>query len=84
MVRLDVILDGTTEASGPPFDSASALQTVGAIKVIGMPNGTAQGRPTVILRATLADGREVWIETTLRLFTTAARALAARYPDDGL
>lgn len=83
MVRLDLVLDGTTEASGPPFDPTTALQATGAVKVIGMPDGTEQGRPTVILRATLTDGREVWIETTLRLFTVAARALAVRYPDDG-
>lgn len=51
----------------------------GPIKVIGMPQGTVQGKPTVILRATLPDGREVFIETTLALFVVAARALLARY-----
>lgn len=83
MVALDIILDGTVTRSGADFDPATTLHVQSMVKVIGMPNGTRSGRPTVLLRAALPDGREVFIETTLRLFVMAARALAARYPDDG-
>jgi hypothetical protein len=79
MVALSLILDGTQEASGPPFDPATVLHVTGMVKVIGMPNGTQAGKPTVMIRATLPDGRDVFIETTLALFVTAARGLLARY-----
>lgn len=83
MVALNIVLDGTTTRSGQDFDPTTVLHVQSTVQVIGMPNGTAEGRPTVLLRATLPDGREVFIETTLRLFVIAARALASRYPDDG-
>jgi len=79
MVSLSLILDGTQEGSGPPFDPSTVLHVTSAIKVIGMPNGTAAGKPTVMIRATLPDGHEVFIETTMALFVMAARGLLARY-----
>jgi hypothetical protein len=79
MVVLKIVLDGTTERSGPDFDPASALVVHAPVTVIGMPEGTREGNASVMLRAPLPDGREVWIETTLRLFCLAADALRTRY-----
>lgn len=79
MVGLDLVMDGTREPSGESFDPAAVLYVGGPIKVIGMPEGTTSGKPTVMLRATLPDGREVFIETTLALFVLAADALRAHY-----
>jgi hypothetical protein len=39
--------------------------------------GTSEGRASVAIRIQLDDGRTVSAETTWRLFTAAARALAA-------
>jgi hypothetical protein len=80
MVVLKLIPDGTRERSGPDFDPTTALHVQEPVTVIGIPEGTAEGRATVILRATLPNGLgEVWIETTLRLFCLAADGLRARY-----
>ena len=79
MVTLDVVVDGTREASGPAFDPATVLHVMENITLIGMPNGTSEGRASVIIRAKLPDGRDVFIETTLRLLATAVDALRARY-----
>jgi len=50
----------------------------GTIERVGvLPNGTKQGRACVELFIRLPDGRVVVAETTLRLFSLAARAIAA-------
>jgi len=79
MVTLELILDGTVMSSGPSFDPDTTLHVTGPIKVIGMPAGTAEGNPTVLLRIALPDGREMFAETTLKLFTLAADTLKAFY-----
>lgn len=53
------------------------------VSVAVLPNGTSEGRPSVTLRVETEDGRVFLAQTTLRLFATAARAFAAKYPDDG-
>ncbi len=42
-----------------------------------MPRGTAEGRPTVMLKARTAGGELVIVETTLRLLATAVDAMRA-------
>lgn len=42
-----------------------------------LPDGTEQGRATVMFELKLPDGTPVIAETTWRLFNAAARALAA-------
>ena len=50
----------------------------GRINRIGLiPNGTAQGRPTIAVLVTLPDGSVVTGETTWALWQGATRALAA-------
>ena len=51
--------------------------SAGITRVGVMPNGTDSGRATVMLEVSLPDGRIVIAETTLRLFLTAAAAVAA-------
>ena len=50
----------------------------GKLERVGvLPNGTREGRACVELLIRLPDGRVVIAETTLRLFNTAALAVAA-------
>ena len=51
------------------------------IRVCVIDAGLVSGRPSVALRLDLPDGRVVVAETTARLFVSAGRAIAARYPD---
>lgn len=53
------------------------------VSVAVLPHGTSEGRPSVTLRVETEDGRVMLAQTTLRLFETAARAFAVKYPDDG-
>lgn len=46
-----------------------------------MPNGTEQGNPVVMIAFKLPDGRGVLVETTLKLFLTAADAFRTKYGD---
>lgn len=43
--------------------------------------GMTSGKPSVMFRIHLPDGRIVLAETSLALFASAARAALARYPD---
>lgn len=49
------------------------------IGVAVLEHGTASGRPSIMLRVDLPDGRTVLAETTWALFAGAAQAVAARY-----
>jgi hypothetical protein len=52
--------------------------------IAGLPQGTESGRESVSVRIALPDGTQVVAQTTLRLFLTAARLLAATYQEDPL
>lgn len=49
------------------------------IQLSALPGGMASGLPSVAIRIDLPDGRTVIAETSMRLFVSAADALAARY-----
>lgn len=51
---------------------AGELESIGLLR-----NGTSQGRAVAALLVRLPDGRHVVVQTTWRLFTNAARALAS-------
>lgn len=72
MTPLDVRPNLETAPWTTPVAQIGRLTSVGLL-----PAGTASGRASVALRATLEDGTEVIIETTWRLFEAAARALSA-------
>jgi hypothetical protein len=79
IASLSLILDGTSERSGPDFDPNTVIR-LDKVTMIGMPEGTRAGRASVMFRFDLPDGQIVFAETTLRLLLTAAQALASRYP----
>jgi hypothetical protein len=51
------------------------------IGISGLPGGMTSGKPSVMLRIDLPDGRVVMAETTLRLLLTAADAFRTHYGD---
>jgi hypothetical protein len=81
LASLTIVLDGTIERSGPDFAVEDVLH-LSDLALIGMPEGTQAGRPTVMMRFTLPDGRVVFAETTLRLLVSAVNALVTRYASD--
>ncbi len=79
VTTLKVDLDG--RGAWPDFDLGQAARGE-LLAVAAMPAGMASGRASVGFRILLTDGTEVFTETSLRLFVSAARAFAARYPQD--
>jgi hypothetical protein len=75
---MTVIMDATSEAL-PGAIERSGQGKVTAIG--GIPEGTTEGLAAVVVVITLDDGSTVVGQTTLALLASAARALAARYPD---
>lgn len=51
------------------------------IGITALKDGMASGRPSVMLRLDLPDGRAVLAETSLRLFLAVADVLRAEYGD---
>lgn len=49
------------------------------LQVAVLPKGMQSGKPSVALRLELPDGRTVVVETSLALWLSQARAMAARY-----
>lgn len=53
----------------------------GEVVIGGMPQGTVQGHPTVMIALDLGEEGFLVTETTLALFLTAADGLKAKYGD---
>jgi hypothetical protein len=51
------------------------------IRLAVLEHGLTSGRPSIAMRIDLPDGKTVVVETSARLFCTAANAIMARYPD---
>ncbi|HTE38027.1 MAG TPA: hypothetical protein VK630_15915 [Reyranella sp.] len=51
------------------------------INVAIIEGGMASGKPSVMLRIDLPDGRHVLAETTAALVVTLGKMIAGRYPD---
>lgn len=51
-----------------------------AIHIGGLPHGMESGKTSICLMLELPDGTLLLTETSLQLFLTAARILAAAYP----
>jgi hypothetical protein len=85
MIPMEINLDGDKawpDLADKPADAVVQLDAErGAIKIAVLDGGTASGRPSVMLRFELPDGRTVLAETTARLFCTAGRMITARWPD---
>jgi len=51
------------------------------MKVMVLSEGTHSGRPSVMIRFDLPDGKTVVGETTARLFCSAGRMITSKYPN---
>lgn len=78
MERLAIIVDG--QGAWPDLADRAVLQAK-QVEVAGLADGTQGGNPTVAIRADMTDGQVAIVETTLRLFLSAADALRERYGD---
>lgn len=78
MEGLRVILD--LEKTGFVAGTYDIVEHSGEMVVGGMQNGTASGKPVVMV-ALVKDEHILVKETTLALFLTAADALKAKYGD---
>jgi translation elongation factor EF-G len=61
-----------------PYD---VREHVGDVVIGGMSNGTAAGKPVVMIGLRLEDGSYLVTQTTLVLFLAAADALRAKYEE---
>ena len=74
-----IALTVTTNLGRTPWTDLRGVQVqaMGKVARVGrLPGGTQGGKSTVTLLITMPDGQQV-LETTLALFTSAARALQA-------
>ena len=60
-------------------DKVIHLSNGADIQLAALAGGMTSGRPSVMFRFELPDGRTVLAETSMRLFLASARAFAARY-----
>ena len=82
MIGLKLILEG--DGAWTDLSVEDVIHIAGEsppLQVAVLDGGLVSGRPSVAIRADLPDGRTVVVETSARLFVTAAQAIHARYPD---
>ena len=73
-----ITLDITPNLGTAPWTDLSHVGPLGKISRVGrLPGGTQCGKSTVAILVNMPDGQQVLAETTLALFTGAARALQA-------
>lgn len=78
MPALHVIVNG--DGAFPDLANKDVTEVQEAT-ITGLSEGMQSGRPSVMFRLDLPDGRVVLYQTSLRLLLTAADALKARYGD---
>ena len=83
MLGLDLDLegDGAWPDLAGRLDQVIHLREGTTIRLAVLTAGMTSGRPAVGIRLDLPDGRVLVAETSARLLVTAARAIAARFPD---
>jgi len=77
MPDIDLILDG--DGAWQDLDPEKVIHLTGSFKVAALAKGMASGKPSLMIRIDLPDGRVVLQETSMRLWIAVARALAARF-----
>lgn len=79
MEALNVVPD--LERAGFRDGTYAVTEHAGPLTVGGMANGTARGKPTVMIGLDRGEDGVLVAQTTLALFLSAADALKARYGD---
>lgn len=84
MIPLTIVLDG--ENAWPDLQGREIIHIAEqpgiAIQVAVLDQGLKSGRPSIVIRIDLPNGRtSVVAETTARLYCMAARIVMAKYPD---
>jgi hypothetical protein len=80
MIKMDVILDGEgafTELADKFAQGQIVQAEVAAVAALS--RGMSSGKPSVMFRIDLPDGRTVMAETSMRLLLVAAKAFETRY-----
>lgn len=79
MESLNIIPD--LEVKGFRDGEYKVIEHKGEVSIGGMAQGTAQGKPVVMIGLDMEEDGVVVVQTTLALFLSAADALKARYGD---
>ena len=79
MIPLKIILN--SDGVWPELKGRTIHHIKDGLAVAILDKGMTSGKPSVAIRADLADGSSVIMETSARLFCSAAKAFMAKYPD---
>jgi hypothetical protein len=80
MIPLDLKFHSVGEPPLWPDDVDRAQMAEGSLQLAVLDRGMESGKPSVAIRFAIEDGSVVIVETSARLFCTAARMIMARYP----
>jgi hypothetical protein len=81
MPTLELVMDGSNWPELRDHDIIHLGNNAPAIGVAVLDAGMSSGRPSIMMRLDLPDGRIVLAETSMRLFVHAASMMLAKYPD---
>jgi hypothetical protein len=79
MIGLSIIPNGEgcwTDLQSKPADTVTWLNSGAELAVARLPKGMASGSSSVAIRIDLPDGRVVVVETSMKLFLSAAQVFA--------
>ncbi|KKL91887.1 hypothetical protein LCGC14_1166620 [marine sediment metagenome] len=74
-------LDGDAAFSDLQDKMDKVIHLAGDFTIAALERGMESGRPSLVLRIDLPDGRVVMQETSVRLFLAAAAAIRGRFGD---
>ena len=81
VLKLHLDGDGAFADLADRRDQIIELDEGSVMHIAGLAGGMASGRPSVMFRFDLPDGRVVIAQTSLALFQVAAAGLTGRYGD---
>lgn len=84
MIPMGVIFHSKNDGGPlwPDLVLANVVHLAGNPVLVGvLEGGMTSGAPSVAIRIDLDDGRHVVVETTAKLFVSAAKLIEGRYPD---
>lgn len=81
MPVMDVVLDTTNLWPDLKEMPHAIIHTTTNLQVAVMEGGMASGRPSIMIRIDLPDGRVVLFETSARIYCSGAKIIMAKFPD---